>query len=175
MKHKNLALCAVTAALLCAFAPLSLPMGAIPVSLATMILYVIAGCVEPKISLTATAVYILLGCAGLPVFSGFSGGIQTVTGITGGFILGYLPCTVAVGLLTNKFRNQKAVYPISMILGTVLCYLCGTLRYMAQTNTDFVSALSVCILPFLIADAIKISVASTVCITARKSLKKILN
>ena len=174
MKHKNLALCAVTAALLCAFAPLSLPLGAIPVSLSTMILYVIAGCVESKISLTATALYILLGCAGLPVFSGFAGGIQTVAGLTGGFILGYIPCTLAVGLLTNKFRNNKAVYPLSMILGTVLCYLCGTLWYAAQTNTGFVSALSVCVLPFLIADAVKIAVACTVCITARKSMKRIL-
>lgn len=174
MNPKKIALCAVTAALLCAVAPVAVPLGAVPLSLATMILYVIASCVETKTSVIATALYLLLGCAGLPVFSGFTGGFQRITGVTGGFLLGYIPCVIIIGLLVNKFESKKIIYPLSMITGTTVCYICGTAWYIFQTNSPLATALTVCVLPFLIGDAVKIALASIVSITVRPTLKRIL-
>ncbi len=173
MKSIRIALCAVTAALLCAIAPISLPLGAIPISLATMILYVIASCVEPKISFTATALYLLLGCAGLPVFSGFTGGFQRIAGVTGGFLVGYLPCVIIIGILIKYFGNKKIIYPLSMAAGTALCYICGTAWYIFLTKSSVTAAVTVCVLPFLIGDAVKIAAASVIAITVRPSLKKL--
>lgn len=174
MKPQKIALCAVTAALLCALAPIAVPLGAIPLSLATMILYVIASCVEPKISLTATVLYLLLGCFGLPVFSGFTGGFQIISGVTGGFLIGYIPCVAAIGLLIKKFESQKFIYPLSLIIGTAVCYICGTAWYIFQTSSPVSAALTVCVLPFLIGDTAKIAAASVIGITVRPTIKKFI-
>ncbi len=174
MNPQKIALCAVTAALLCAIAPIAIPFGAVPLSLATMILYVIASCVEPKTSVISTALYLLLGCAGLPVFSGFTGGFQRITGVTGGFLIGYIPCVIIIGLLVNKFESKKFIYPVSMAIGTAVCYICGTAWYIFQTNSPLSAALTVCVLPFMIGDAVKITLASIISITLRPTLKRIM-
>lgn len=174
MKPQKIAIIGILAAILCVLSPLSLPAGAIPISLATFAIYIVACTVDFKISLSSVTIYILLGAVGLPVFSFFNGGFQAVAGITGGYIIGYIPCTLIIGLLINKFENKKIIYPLSMILGTVFCYLTGTIWYVIQTKTDFITALSVCVLPFLIGDAIKISAASVIGITLRKRLSRFL-
>ncbi len=168
---KNLAFTALLAAVLCLLAPLSVPTGAIPVSLASFAIYVIASCVKTKYSVIAVAVYILLGAFGVPVFSAFTGGFHRIAGITGGYIIGYIPCVLIIGLLVNKYESKKFVYPLSMVLGTVLCYFTGTLWYILQTKTSVTAALFTCVIPFIIGDIIKIAVASILSIPLRKRLK----
>ena len=171
-KVKRITLCAVLAALLCLLAPLSLPAGEIPLSLATLAVYLIACTVRPRYALTAVALYLLLGAVGVPVFSGFSGGVQKLTGITGGYLIGYLPCCAAVTLLVDRFEEKIAVYPLSMLLGTAVCYACGTAWFLLQTRTTLPAALAACVLPFLPGDAAKIAVACAVGIPVRKRLRK---
>ena len=172
MKHKSLALTAITAAVLCIISPISLPLGAIPVSLSIFAVFLISCISPPKRSVAAVTVYILIGAAGAPVFSGFVGGFQQLAGITGGYIIGYIPCTFAISFSTNKFGNSKIIFPLSMILGTLICYLSGTAWYSLQTGTAFTSSLAVCVLPFIVGDAIKIAAASAIGIILRKRLNK---
>lgn len=61
-----------------------------------------------------------------------------------------------------------------MIFGTLVCYLCGTVRYMQLAECGFVTALTVCVLPFLIGDAVKIAAASCVGLTLKKRLKRFI-
>lgn len=172
---KNTAFIAVLAAILCLIAPLSLPAGAIPISLATFAVYLIASCVKTKHSVGAVIVYILLGAFGLPVFSAFTGGFHCIAGITGGYIIGYIPCALIIGLLIGKFENKKFAYPVSMILGTSACYLTGTAWYMLQTNSSLSAAMLTCVVPFLLGDAVKIAAASFLSIPLRKRLKIFFN
>lgn len=172
MKHKNLAITAITAAVLCVISPFSIPLGAIPLSLATLAICLISCISPPGRSVTAVIIYILLGAAGLPVFSGFVGGFQQIAGLTGGYIAGYIPCTFIISYLIGRFENSKIIYPISMALGIALCYLCGTAWYALQAGTDFVESLAVCVLPFIAGDIIKIVAASAIGIILRKNLKK---
>ena len=67
-----LVMTAVCAALICVFAPLSIPLPGdpVPVTLATFALYLVAACAGTARSVTATAVYLCLGAAGIPVFRG---------------------------------------------------------------------------------------------------------
>ncbi len=174
MKYKKIAIAAITAAVLCVFSPISLPLGAIPVSLATFAVCLIS-CITPwKQSIVAVIIYILLGAAGLPVFSGFVGGFQQIAGITGGFIVGYIPCAAIVSFLISKYPCKKYIYPLSMAIGIGSCYLSGTAWYSFQTGTEFGAALAVCALPFIIGDAIKISAASALGIILRNRLKNYL-
>ena len=172
MKHKNIAVTAITAAILCVFSPVSIPFGAIPVSLATFAICLISAIIPYKQSVAAVIIYILLGAAGLPVFSGFTGGFQQIVGITGGFIIGYIPCSVIVSLLTGKFADKKYIYPLSMAFGIAVCYISGTLWYSLQTGTHFTSAIAVCVIPFIVGDTIKISAASVIGIILRRRLKR---
>ena len=174
MKHKNLANIAVSAAIICILAPFSFPLGAIPFSLATFAIYIISCLSTCKISLSATIIYILLGAAGLPVFSGFVGGFQQIAGITGGYIIGYIPCAFIISLFVNRFENKKLIFPISMLTGTAVCYLFGTAWYSFQTKANFIAAFAICVLPFLVGDIIKIAVASVLGFTLRKKLSKFI-
>lgn len=172
MKHKKIAVTAITAAILCIFSPFSLPIGAVPVSLATFAICLIS-CITPwKQSVAAVTIYILLGACGLPVFSGFTGGFQQIAGLTGGFIIGYIPCSFIVSFFINKYQDKKFVYPLSMIIGFFACYFMGTVWYSLQTDTDFIAALTVCVLPFIIGDTVKITVATTLGIMLKNRLKK---
>lgn len=174
MKHKNLALTAIMAAVLCVFSPISLPLGAIPVSLSTLALFLISCISPPERSIAATVIYILIGAVGAPVFSGFTGGFQQLAGLTGGYIIGYIPCSFAVSFLISRFGKFKIIFPLSMLLGTLICYLSGTVWYSLQTQTAFAPSLAVCVLPFIVGDAIKIAAASAMGIILRKRLNKFI-
>lgn len=175
MEHvKNLTLRAILAAAICVIAPLSIPSGAIPVTLASLIIYVVSACTQVKFSVPAVTIYILLGCFGLPVFSGFTGGFQIVSGITGGYIISYVPCSAVISLLCGKFGNKKIIIPLSMILATLICYVCGTLWYAFQTDSTFLASVPVCVLPFVPGDILKITAATCICVALRPKLDKIL-
>ena len=168
MKAQKIAITGLLAAILCLISPFSIPVGAVPLSLATLAIFVIACIVDTKHSVTAVAIYILLGMAGLPVFSAFRGGLHVIAGVTGGYVIGYIPCALVISLLTKKFSGRKFIYPLSMSLGTITCYLTGTLWYAVQTETSFTAALTVCVLPFIIGDVIKIIAASALVTTLKK-------
>ncbi|MEI3526502.1 MAG: biotin transporter BioY [Bacilli bacterium] len=59
-------------------------------------------------------------------------------------------------------KKQFFWYPLSMVLGTIICYFVGTIWYMFQTENSLAYALTVCVVPFIIFDIIKIIVASIV-------------
>ena len=110
----------------------------------------------------AILVYLLMGALGLPVFSGFRGGIGHLLGPTGGYLFGFL-LTGAAYLLTEKLPG-KAWKLGGLAIGLVLCYLCGTLWFVygygsAGTGKTIGYALSVCVLPYIIPDLVKLYLA----------------
>jgi len=174
MKTAKLTFNAILAAAMCIIAPVSFHIGAIPVSLATFAVYIIACISKPKNAFACIIIYILLGAVGLPVFSGFIGGIQQIAGITGGYIIGYLPCALIISFTVNKHPKSKVAYPLAMVSGTAVCYLCGTAWYIYQSGADFLQAVSICVLPFLLGDAVKITAASILAYTVKPRLKKFI-
>lgn len=174
MKHiRNLTLRAVLAAAICVIAPICIPVGSVPVTAATLIIFIVSACTEISFSLPAVLLYIVLGVFGLPVFSGFSGGFHVLTGITGGFILGYIPCSAVISLLCKKFGEKKFIFPLSMLLGTLICYAFGTVWHCIVTESSLASSAAVCILPFIPGDIIKIAVAATISVALRPRLSRI--
>ena len=99
MKQKNkqiymLTSYALITALICIFAPLSVPIGPIPISLTNLVLYFSIYIIGFKGSTVSYTVYLLLGLVGLPVFSGGAGGPAKVVGPTGGYLLGFFFITI---------------------------------------------------------------------------------
>ena len=149
---------AVISAVLCVISPFTIPIGPIPLSLATLGVYIASAILEPISATVSVGIYILLGAFGLPVFSGVRGGFSVIAGPTGGYIIGYIICAAAASYLLHKFP-KKALAPIWYVISTAVLYLFGTLWYMAVTETHFSAAVSVCVVPFLAGDAIKIAAA----------------
>ena len=166
---KNIVLIGVFAALTCVVAPFSLPIGVVPISLATFMVYLVAAIFEPWISLGIIGVYILLGGFGLPVFASFKGGLAVLFGPTGGFIWGYLLAALAESLIIFFAKGKKWVVPLAMVVATLLVYGAGLTYFLIYMNGGytFIKAVQVCVLPFLIGDAIKIATASALSFVLR--------
>ncbi len=126
----HLALCAFFAALTAAAAQLSVPIGPVPVSLATFAVYLAGGILGAGGGAVSQAVYVLLGAAGLPVFAGFRGGAAVLAGPTGGYLAGYIVCALITGAGAERFGRKPLPLVLSMIFGTLVCYALGTAWFM---------------------------------------------
>ena len=151
MKIRRITLCALFAALLAVFSPLTIPLGPIPVTLSTFFLFLSGLLLGPVDGMIAVAVYVAVGMLGLPVFSGFRGGYSVLLGPTGGFLLGYFPCVFLSGLGKDRPRLR----PVFLLLGLLSCYLFGVVWFGVFFGGGLSYILSVCVLPFLLPDALK--------------------
>lgn len=159
-KIKEIAIISLAASMICVLSPISIPIGDIPISLATFIIYLFASILGPKKATISVCIYILVGIIGIPVFSSYRAGINVIVGVTGGYIIGYLPLAFLTGLFSYKFKKQIWMYPVGMIIGTICCYLIGTVWYMVNTKNTLMASLLVCVVPFLLFDVVKIILAS---------------
>ena len=155
-KINDMVFVSLFAAVIAVSAQIAVPVGAIPFTLQTMAVLVAAALLGLKWGVASIAVYILLGVVGLPVFSGFKGGIGALVGPTGGYIVGFLLVGFIVGLAVDKLGRKFTVMILSMISGLVMCYTFGTLWFVFSTGTDFLSALMLCVVPYIIFDVMKI-------------------
>ncbi len=166
---------AVMAAVMCIFAPLSIPAGAVPLSLATLVVYLDGALLGRAKGCAAVAVYILIGLVGVPVFSGFIGGFAAVVGVTGGYIIGYIPCAFITALFTQRFGGRIWAMAVGMALGAAALYAFGTVWYMLLTGVEIAAALAACVIPFLAGDAVKIAAACALVVPLRKKLLPMIN
>lgn len=163
----RLTLCALFAAVLCILSPIAIPIGPIPMTLGLFGVLLAAASLPPLSSTLSVAVFLLLGLCGLPVFSG-GGSASALLGPVGGYLWSYLLCAPLVSLLTRRIAPQAAVGvslirgTLACLAGTLLCYTCGTLQFIAVTRSSPLSALLVCVLPFLPLDLLKCLLAASV-------------
>lgn len=154
-----LAATALIAAVFCVLAPWSIPIGPVPLSLTNFIIQLSVYLLSWRRATMSYVVYVLLGMAGLPVFSGFMGGLGKVAGPTGGFIFGLGLMAVIAGVAVEK-TNRRILHALAMMAGMGVCYAFGTAWICIQSQMTVEAALGVCVLPFLPGDLFKIVVAT---------------
>lgn len=162
----ELAYVGLSAALIsvCAWIAIPLPSN-ISFTMQTFAICTVAGLLGWRRGLLAVAVYLLLGFVGLPVFSGFRSGAGVLLGATGGYLIGFLFMAPCIGALTERFGRTIPTLVFSMVLGEALLYLFGTIWfvtvYAAKTGPmGYKAAFALCVLPYLVPDAVKIGLAS---------------
>ncbi|MCH5206845.1 MAG: biotin transporter BioY [Oscillospiraceae bacterium] len=168
---RSMVFTAVFAALICVAAPFSVPVGAVPITLATFAIYLTGALLGGKRGVLAVLVYIMIGAVGLPVFSNFQAGFAVLFGPTGGYIIGYIPLVLLSGLFSDK---RRWLIPVGMVLGTVALYTFGTAWFMVFTKANLITALAKCVLPFLIGDSIKIALTTLISVPLKSRLNNIL-
>ncbi len=114
--------------------------------------------------------YILLGAVGVPVFSGFKAGISALTSYSGGYIWGFIFLGAIFWCAEKFIGNKFYIRIISLIVGLMVCYTCGTLWFMYIMKTSFIYGLSVCVVPYLAFDGLKLLLAILISSRVRKYL-----
>lgn len=170
---KGMIMAAVFAALTGILTQVQIPLEPVPINMALFSVYMAGALMGPWYGALSMAAYVLLGAVGVPVFSGFSGGLHKLVGPTGGYIVGYVLCAFLTGGLSraplfkaslSKLKGWRgfeyAVLALSMLAGLVGCYALGTAWFMLTTGRDLWTSLGLCVLPFLPGDAVKIALAT---------------
>ena len=170
---KQMTAIGIMAALCCILGPFSLPIGPVPISLTTMAVFLSVYALGMRDGTAAVGVYILLGAFGLPVFSGFSGGIAKLLGPTGGYIVGFLFMAAIAGWFIDRFPVKRwYLHLLGMLLGEAVLYVFGTAWFMGLMKMGLAESLSLCVIPFIPLDLIKIGLASALGIGVRTALAR---
>jgi biotin transport system substrate-specific component len=154
-KTTNLVLCALFAALSAVLSPIAIPVGPVPISLMHISVFAAAGLLGAKRAAASQIIFVLIGAVGIPVFSGFTGGMGILFGPTGGFIFGYIACAFITGLIIEHLGNSVTRLMLAMYVGWVVTYIWGITWYIFYAKTSLWAALPVCLLPFLPGDFLK--------------------
>lgn len=136
----------------------------IPVTLQLFAVFTAAGVLGAKKAVITVLLYILLGTAGLPVFSGGGAGLQALLGPTGGFLWGFVPAAFVAGRLCEKTKKSRKATALSMLCGLLCCYGTAIIWYTAVYLkacgfSEAAAAALWCVAPFVPADLLKIAAA----------------
>ncbi|TFG65397.1 MAG: biotin transporter BioY [Spirochaetales bacterium] len=135
-----------------------IPVGPVPIVLTNMFIF-LGGLVLPLPWAAASVLlYLLLGTAGLPVFSG-GGGPAYFAGPTGGYLIGYLAAVCAVSLVSRIGKRKLPVIIISLAVGIIIIYALGLPWLKFKLDLSWRKALPAGLLPFIPGDVIKAAAA----------------
>ncbi len=124
-------------------------------------------------SAAAMAEYALIGAVGSPIFLGFSGGVQVITGPTGGYIIGFIAAVAIIGIILEKTCFTIPAALVANTAGMFVTLFFGTIWLKIHLNFNWNSALAAGFYPFLIGGFVKAFLASWIGIKARRRLTRI--
>lgn len=134
---QSLTLMGVSAAVLAVISQISIPLPTgVPITIQVFGIALVGTVLGWKQGCAATLVYILLGCIGLPIFSNFTGGLQCLTGMTGGYILAW-PVMAALSGIRIKHSSPLVTLAASILLavtGLMIVELTGALQWSLLTS-----------------------------------------
>lgn len=163
---------ALLVALLAGSAWVTIPLGAVPVTLQTFVVVLAALLLSPGWAAAALGLYLALGAIGLPIFSGAKGGLAVLAGPTGGYLIGFLVGAVAAALLRRALEKrfgQLIADVAAAVTVIVVVYVIGTIQLSVVTSMGLPAAIAVGAAPFLALDAAKAAAAIGVGAAVRRA------
>lgn len=181
-RTKEITLIGLMAAVTCIAGPLSLqlPFSPVPISLTNLAIYFSVYILGMKRGTISYLVYLLLGLAGLPVFSAFTSGPAKLFGPTGGYLIGFIFMALICGYCVDRWKGHIVISFIGMVVGTVVMYVFGTIWLAFQMSQGseqtfinaFPAAFAVGVLPFLVVDFVKMVFALLIGSQVRVRVRK---
>ena len=165
MSTKKITVTAIMTAVICLCSLITIPFFSVPFTMQTFGVFLALEILGAKLGAAAVGTYILLGLVGVPVFSGFGAGPAHIIGPTGGYIIGFLFTALIYLVFESLFKSQKPIIRwICRFLGLFICYFIGTVWFITVMGINGKSigvkaALTMCVLPFIIPDTVKIILA----------------
>ncbi len=171
MSSRAIARSALCCALLACSAWVTIPIGLVPFTLQTLVLAIIAQVMPAKQALFTVIAYVAIGACGIPVFSGFQTGLGVLAGPTGGYIWGFIVAMIPAGAIAHIERVPAPVRGVAAGAALLaVSYTLGTLQLMALYSLSAPAALASAVLPFIIPDAIKIVIGTSIASAVRRAL-----
>ncbi len=170
---KDIVRIAVMSALLvvCSWITVSIPVLNVPFTLQTFAVFFALEFIGGRNGTIAFLIYIVLGAVGVPVFSGFNGGIGHLFGPTGGYLIGFIFSCLIYWAFEKKFGYKSPVHYAILALALVACYLCGTIWFSIYMSKGFIPSLAMCVVPFIVPDVLKIALAVLLAVRLKKIIK----
>lgn len=167
MHIRSMVLTSLFAALTAVGAYIAIPIGPVPVTLQTLFITLAGLLGGRKIGLSAAGIYLLAGAAGLPIFSGGTGGFAHLAGPTGGFLIGIVVCAGVAGIFGDLARSaarRRALLPVLLFIGALAAgasiYLTGVPWLKIYLELSWKQAFAVGLLPFIVGDLLKTAAAA---------------
>ncbi|MCR5648673.1 MAG: biotin transporter BioY [Oscillospiraceae bacterium] len=140
---------------------------AVPFTMQTFAVFCVLILLGGKYGTAAIGLYVFMGIVGLPVFSGFKGGIGHILGPTGGYIVGFVFAGVLYMVLETLAEKNRWLRAVVLAGGLVLCYAVGTLWFLVVANRAGAgygvgAVLGICVLPYILPDLAKLWLAMLV-------------
>ena len=146
-------------------AKIKVPMWPVPITMGTFAVLTIGAAYGARLGLVTILAYMVVGAMGFDVFAGSSAetfGLTYMMGGTGGYLVGYVLATVALGVLAQRGWDRPVLWmALAMLIGNVLIYVPGLL-WLGQLYGWDKPILAWGLTPFLIGDAIKLALAAAI-------------
>jgi Uncharacterized conserved protein len=146
-----------------AYIALPLPGTPVPIVFQNFFIMLAALLIGPRWGLAAVLTYLCLGAIGLPVFAGGAGGLARFIGPTGGYLIGYVPAVLVIGIISDLGARRRLWRDgLAAIMGCAIVDICGIVWLKAATSGSWEASLAAGLLPFLPGDAVKIILATLI-------------
>lgn len=170
-KLKWMVLASLMAALTAVGAYIHVPIGPVPIVLSTLFVLFSGLLLGSRWGMASMCLYLLVGAIGMPVFAGGKGGIAHFLGPTGGYLFGYVLASWLTGFIAERSRGILILEILSVLMGSLAIYSLGLPWLKMVTQMSWFKTFWVGMVPFLIGDAVKASVA----LILARALRPILN
>lgn len=163
LRIKQAALVVLGIIALAVFAKIKIPMWPVPVTMGTFAVLTIGAAYGPRLGFATILGYMIIGALGFDVFAGSSAeayGLTYMMGGTGGYLVGYVLATLALGFAARAGWDRSVLLmAVAMLAGNALIYLPG-LAWLGQLYGWDQPILAWGLTPFLIGDALKLALAA---------------
>ncbi|MFJ7886525.1 biotin transporter BioY [Lysinibacillus xylanilyticus] len=168
----NYVLAAFGAAIIAVLAQVTIPLPLIPITGQTLAVGLVVTILGTRLGTLSVLLYILLGAASLPVFSGMSGGIGILIGPTGGYIIGFLVSAIIMGLYLDKFGITIFQAIIANVIGMVVTLAFGTAWLKIVGDLTWTAAFMGGAAPFIVVGIVKAVLAAWFGVIVRRRLEQ---
>ncbi|HET6352532.1 MAG TPA: biotin transporter BioY [Coriobacteriia bacterium] len=173
-RTRQLVAAALVTALIAASAWITLPIGAVPVTLQVFVVVLAALLLEPVWAGASIALYLVMGAAGLPVFAGAKGGLGVIAGPTGGYLMGFLVAAVIAASVRGLWElrgSQLVADVVAAALAIAVIYVVGTVQLALVLHMSAAQAVVAGVVPFVGPDLAKAAAAVLVASAVRRGLR----
>ena len=145
-----------------AYIIIPLPFSLSPLELQTLIVNLTGYVLNAKQAFMTMLVYLLVGLAGVPVFTGGSAGPGKLFGPTGGYIIGFLFTAVFLAYFRGEKYSFKRYALLGCVIGIPLIYVFGVVQLKLITGMGWDKAIMTGALPFIPLDIVKCLAAAVI-------------
>ena len=156
---------------ICSWITIQIPVVNVPFTLQTFAVFFALEFIGGRNGTISFFIFVALGALGVPVFSGFNGGVGHLFGPTGGYLIGFVFSCLIYWAFEKRFGYRSILHYVVLAAALVSCYICGTVWFSLYMSKDFFSSLMICVVPFIFPDVLKIVLAVFLSVRLKKVIK----